>query len=140
MLMLARQGMVRTQPWRLRSSGTSPTPAGVVEVLREILGDAAADHHLHDGVVGHLGLLQRADIAAVAQDAHSVAQAEKFRHAVGDVDQAEAAGFEVLDQEEKGVVCGVREGCQQGEQGAEDEKRTAARAKPGVSIPGNTAA
>jgi hypothetical protein len=63
--------------------------------------DFASDHLLDDalGIRGGDGF--GGDVFAVAQDGNGVAQAEDFFHAMGDVDDGDAAGFEFFEEREK---------------------------------------
>ena len=83
-----------------------------LKVARPVLGHAAPDHEPHDGVVVHVRAIEGADVAAVAQHADAVAQAEKLRHAVRHVDDGEAARLQPLDEfkEMLGVGRGERAG------------------------------
>ncbi len=78
---------------------------GIGGVLREVVGDGAADHHLDDLILSTCGprvggdvFAERADIFSVAEDADGVAEPEDFGHAMGDVDHGDAALLENFDE------------------------------------------
>ena len=70
---------------------STTSPIGTV-LLREHLGDLAADHHADDVVAGDVRRRLGADVLAVAEDRDLVGDLEQLVHLVGDVDDALALG------------------------------------------------
>ena len=74
--------------------------------IRLRLGQAAADHHRDDRVDARGGGRDRADIFAVAHDSDAVRDFLQLVHLVGDIDDADALGFELADDGEQ--LCDLR--------------------------------
>ena len=79
-------------------------------MLRRVRNDFAADHLVDHAVVVGVGDLFRGHVPAIAQDGDFVAEAEDFLHAMGDVDDRDAALFQVGQQVEEVLALGERKG------------------------------
>ncbi len=79
---------------------------------REFLVEGAPDHARHDGVDTGVGKALGGDVATVAQDGHPVDDVAHLVQPVGDVEHADAARLEVLDDLEQrlGLAFGQRGG------------------------------
>ena len=77
--------------------------------VRKDLVDDAAGHQLHELLVGGFLDGDRVDVHAVAQHGDAVADPLDLVHAVGDVDDADAFGLDLLDQLEQPVGLALRE-------------------------------
>ncbi len=71
------------------------------DLLREHLGDLAANHQLDDFVARNIRSLVLTNESPVAEDRHLVGDLEQLVHFVGDVDDARALGLERADDPEQ---------------------------------------
>ena len=74
---------------------------GLDVVAGVVLIQLAADHHGDQIVLGRDGNLAGADVGAVAQDGHAVADLVQLAHLVGDVDDADALPGQVAHDVEQ---------------------------------------
>ena len=79
-------------------------------MLGELLRQLAANHHADQGIL--VGLLHRqgADVLTISQYGDALAYPRHFHQAVGDVDDADAAGPQLGDNIKQALPLDIREG------------------------------